>query len=48
MNLKGLSSVCAKLEPAGSKVNEILEINVPQKFTSRTLSLLHVYAAQLV
>ena len=26
MNLEGLSSVCAKLEPASSKNNEILEI----------------------
>ena len=31
--LEGLSSVCAKLEPASSKNNEILEINVLQKFT---------------
>ena len=37
MTLEGLSSVCAKLEPAGSKNNEILEINVPQKFTEYTL-----------
>ena len=33
MTLEGLSCVCAKLEPAGSKNNEILEINVLQKFT---------------
>ena len=33
MILEGLSSVCAKLEPASSKNNEILEINVLQKFT---------------
>ena len=31
MTLEGLSSVCAKLEPASSKHNEILEINVLQK-----------------
>ena len=36
--LKGLRSVCAKLEPASSKNNEILEINVLQKFTSQVLS----------
>ena len=29
--LEGLSSVCVKLEPASSKNNEILEINVLQK-----------------
>ena len=34
MTLEGLSSVCAKLEPAGLKNNEILEINFLQKFTS--------------
>ena len=28
MTLEGLSSACAKLEPASSKNNEILEINV--------------------
>ena len=33
MTLEGLSSVCAKLEPASSRNNEILEINVLQKFT---------------
>ena len=33
MALEGLSSVCAKLQPASSKNNEILEINVLQKFT---------------
>ena len=32
-----LSSVCAKLESSGSKNNEILEINVLQKFTSHAL-----------
>ena len=31
--LGGLSSVYAELEPASSKSNEILEINVLQKFT---------------
>ena len=35
--LEGLSTVCAKLEPAGSKNDEILEINVLQKFTSHAL-----------
>ena len=34
MTLEGLSSACAKLELAISKNNEILEINVLQKFTS--------------
>ena len=34
-----VSSVCTKLEPAGSKSNEILEINVLQKFNLRVLSL---------
>ena len=38
MNLGGLSGVRAKLEPASSKDNEILEINVLQKFTSHPLS----------
>ena len=37
MILEGLSCVCAKLEPASSKNNEILEINVLQKFTPHTL-----------
>ena len=37
MNLEGLSSVCAELEPASSKDKEILEINVLQKFTSHAL-----------
>ena len=32
--LRGMSSVCAKLEPASSKNNEIPEINVLQKFAS--------------
>ena len=31
MTLEGLSSVCAKSEPASSKNNEILQINVLQK-----------------
>ena len=35
--LGGLSSVCAKIDPASSKNNEILEINVLQKFTSHAL-----------
>ena len=39
MNLEGLSSACAKLEPASSKDNEILEINVLQKFTSHALKI---------
>ena len=34
-----LSSVCAKLEPASSKNDEILEINVLQQFTSDALFL---------
>ena len=37
MTLEGLSSVCAKLEPATSKINEIFEINILQKFTSHAL-----------
>ena len=37
MALEGLSNVCAKLEPASSKNNEILEINVQQKFTLHAL-----------
>ena len=37
MTLEGWSNVCAKLEPASSKNNEILEINVLQKFTSHAL-----------
>ena len=37
MTSEGLSSVCAKLEPASSKNSEILEINVLQKFTSHAL-----------
>ena len=37
MTLEGLSSVCAKSEPASFKNNEILEINVLQKFTSHAL-----------
>ena len=36
-NLGGLSSVCAKLEPLRPKNNEILEINVLQKFTPHAL-----------
>ena len=35
--LGGLGSVCANLEPASSKNNEILEINVLQKFTLHAL-----------
>ena len=31
MTFEGLSTVCAKLEPAISKNNEILEINFPAK-----------------
>ena len=37
VTLKGLSSVYAKLELASSKNNEILAINVLQKFTSLTI-----------
>ena len=37
MTLEGLSSVCAKLELASSKNNEILAINALQKFTSHAL-----------
>ena len=37
MTLEGLSSVCAKLELANSKNNEILAIKVMQKFTSHAL-----------
>ena len=33
MTLEGLSSVCATSELASSKNNEILEINVLEKFT---------------
>ena len=33
----GLSSACAKLEPASSKHNELLEINVLQKFVPHAL-----------
>ena len=35
--LEQLSIVCAKLEPASSKNNEILEVNVLQTFTSHVL-----------
>ena len=35
--LRGLCSICADLEPASSKNNEILEINAMQKFTSHAL-----------
>ena len=38
VTLERLSSVCTKKEPAGSKTNKILEINVLQKFTSHSLS----------
>ena len=44
--LGGLSSVCAKLEPASSKDNEMFEINVLQKFTPhivRALSILPTF-----
>ena len=39
MTLEGLSSVCAKLEPASSKNNELLEINVLLKYTPHALYL---------
>ena len=34
MTLEGLSGVCPKLEPGNPKYNEILEVNVLQKFTT--------------
>ena len=37
MTFEGLSSGCAELELAGSKNNEILAINVLQKFASHAL-----------
>ena len=37
MTLEGLSSAYAKLEPASSKNDEILQINVLQKFTPHAL-----------
>ena len=37
MTLEGLSSACAELDPASSKNNEILQINVLQKFTMHAL-----------
>ena len=37
MTLDGFGSVCAKLELASSKNNELLVINVLQKFTSHAL-----------
>ena len=37
MTLEVMSSVCAKLEPASSINNEILEIHVLQKFTPHAL-----------
>ena len=37
MTLEGLSSVCAISEPASSKNNEMLDINVLQKFTPHAL-----------
>ena len=37
MTLEELGSVCAKSEPTSSKNNEILGINVLQKFTSHAL-----------
>ena len=45
MTQEGLSSVCAKLEPASSKNKEILEINVLPKFVSHALYTInqHVY-----
>ena len=44
MTLEGLSNVCAKLEPASSENNEILAINVLQKFTSHvTCETLHYW-----
>ena len=39
ITFEGMISVCAKLEPASFKNNEILQINVLQKFTSHALSL---------
>ena len=35
--LEGLSNVCGKSEPASSKNNKILKINVLQKFTVHAL-----------
>ena len=32
LDFGGLSSVCAKLEPASSTSNKIIEINILQKF----------------
>ena len=43
MTLEGLSSVFAKLELAGFKNNEILEIDVLQKFTSHALFIKKLY-----
>ena len=37
MTLEGLNSDCIKLEPARSKNDEVLKINVLQKSTSRAL-----------
>ena len=37
MTWEGLSSVCAESAPASSKNNELIEINVLQKFTSHAL-----------
>ena len=37
MILEGLSNVCAKLDPASSKDNVTLEINVLQNYTSHAL-----------
>ena len=39
MALEGLNSVCAKLELASCKNNEMLRINVLKKFTSHALSI---------
>ena len=42
MTTEGLSSFCAKLEPASSKNNEILEIDVLQKLTSHALCAVNI------
>ena len=47
MTLEGSSSFCAKLEPASSTNNEILEINVLQNFTSHALCLDNSYQGSL-
>ena len=43
MTFEGLSSACAKLETPGSKINEILKINVLKKFTSHALFHIHLH-----